>query len=177
MTVPSAHRKNITVAIGVTLLPVVYVAVLAGYALVIVGLPDPLNGVRLIIAVIVLTFTYDAAAFAIGSLWGTRPLAQTISPKKSWEGALGATLVVIPVAIVLATLIGDPLASISKPLGLAIVVSIFAPLGDLAESLIKRDLDVKDMGSILPGHGGVLDRIDSLLFVVPAAFLYFRIFL
>lgn len=71
----------------------------------------------------------------------------------------------------------DPLDTIQRSIGLAIVVAIFAPLGDLAESLMKRDLDVKDMGSILPGHGGVLDRIDSLLFVAPAAFLYFRIFL
>jgi phosphatidate cytidylyltransferase len=60
---------------------------------------------------------------------------------------------------------------------LAVVVAVLAPLGDLAESLIKRDLGVKDMGSVLPGHGGVLDRIDSVLFVVPAAFLFLRLIL
>ena len=177
MTVPQAHRKNITSSIGVTILPVVYVALLAGYALTTVTLDAPLNGPRLVIDVIVLTFAYDAVAFAVGSGWGSRPLAQTISPKKSWEGSAAATVVVIGVSVVMAALFVPALDTIPRSVGLAIVVAVFAPLGDLAESLIKRDLDVKDMGSILPGHGGVLDRIDSLLFVAPAAFLYFRIFL
>jgi phosphatidate cytidylyltransferase len=177
MTVPQAHRKNISSSIGVTILPVVYVALLAGYALTTVTLDAPLNGPRLVIDVIVLTFAYDAVAFAVGSGWGSRPLAQTISPKKSWEGSAAATVVVIGVSVVMAALFVPALDTIPRSVGLAIVVAVFAPLGDLAESLIKRDLDVKDMGSILPGHGGVLDRIDSLLFVAPAAFLYFRIFL
>jgi phosphatidate cytidylyltransferase len=177
MTVPQSHRKNITSSIGVTILPVVYVALLAGYALTTVTLDAPLNGPRLVIDVIVLTFAYDAVAFAVGSGWGSRPLAQTISPKKSWEGSAAATVVVIGVSVVMAALFVPALDTIPRSVGLAIVVAVFAPLGDLAESLIKRDLDVKDMGSILPGHGGVLDRIDSLLFVAPAAFLYFRIFL
>jgi phosphatidate cytidylyltransferase len=177
MTVPQAHRKNITSSIGVTILPVVYVALLAGYALTTVTLDAPLNGPRLVIDVIVLTFAYDAVAFAVGSGWGSRPLAQTISPKKSWEGSAAATVVVVGVSVVMAALFVPALDTIPRAVGLAIVVAVFAPLGDLAESLIKRDLDVKDMGSILPGHGGVLDRIDSLLFVAPAAFLYFRIFL
>jgi phosphatidate cytidylyltransferase len=177
MTVPQAHRKNITSSIGVTILPIVYVALLAGYALTTVTLDAPLNGPRLVIDVIVLTFAYDAVAFAVGSGWGSRPLAQTISPKKSWEGSAAATVVVIGVSVVMAALFVPALDTIPRSVGLAIVVAVFAPLGDLAESLIKRDLDVKDMGSILPGHGGVLDRIDSLLFVAPAAFLYFRIFL
>ncbi len=177
MTVPQAHRKNITSSIGVTIFPVVYVALLAGYALTTVTLAVPLNGPRLVIDVIVLTFAYDAVAFAVGSGWGSRPLAQTISPKKSWEGSAAATVVVVGVSVVMAALFVPALDTIPRAVGLAIVVAVFAPLGDLAESLIKRDLDVKDMGSILPGHGGVLDRIDSLLFVAPAAFLYFRIFL
>lgn len=177
MTVPAPHRKHIVVGIASTLLPVMYVAGLAGYALITLALPEALDGRALMISVIGLTFVYDTAAFGIGSVWGSRPLAQSISPKKSWEGAIGATLIVIIVAIAVLPNVVDPLESYGRALGLAIVVAIFAPIGDLAESLIKRDLDVKDMGSVLPGHGGVLDRIDSLLFVAPAAFLYFRIFL
>ena len=89
---------------------------------------------------------------------------------------MAATLTLVVAAGILSSLV-DPLDTLGRSMGLAVVVAIFAPLGDLAESLIKRDLDLKDMSSILPGHGGVLDRIDALLFVAPAAFLYFRIFL
>jgi phosphatidate cytidylyltransferase len=66
---------------------------------------------------------------------------------------------------------------VTRSVGLAVVVAIFAPLGDLAESIVKRDLGMKDIGSVLPGHGGVLDRIDAVLFVAPAAFLYLRLIL
>jgi phosphatidate cytidylyltransferase len=177
MTVPVAHRKHLTASIGLTMLPVIYVALLAGYALTTVTLPAPFDGARLVIDVIVLTFAYDAVAFAVGSGFGSRPLAQTISPKKSVEGSAAASVVVIGLSVVMAALFVPPMTGLVRPIGLAIVVAVFAPLGDLAESLMKRDLDVKDMGSILPGHGGVLDRIDSLLFVVPAAFMFFRIFL
>jgi phosphatidate cytidylyltransferase len=176
MTVPAAHRRNVTAFIAVTMLPVVYVAFLASFALTIVSLPAALDGTRLVIAVILLTFSYDAAAWLVGSVWGNRPLAQSISPRKSVEGAAGATIIVAIISVIVAAFV-PALDTIARELGLALVVAIFAPLGDLAESLLKRDLDVKDMGSILPGHGGVLDRIDSLLFVAPAAFLYFRIFL
>jgi phosphatidate cytidylyltransferase len=71
----------------------------------------------------------------------------------------------------------DILDTVGRSVGLAVVVAIFAPLGDLAESLLKRDLGIKDMGSVLPGHGGVLDRIDSMLFVAPAAFMLLRLIL
>ena len=177
MAQPPSQRRRITVSIGFTLLPVVYVSLLAGYALVTLALPQALDGQRLLMSVIALTVVYDMAAFAVGSIYGNRPLAPTISPRKSWEGVIGATLIVIIVAAGLVPIAVDSLGTIPKALGLALVVAVFAPLGDLAESLLKRDLGVKDMGSILPGHGGVLDRIDSLLFVVPAAFLYFRLFL
>jgi phosphatidate cytidylyltransferase len=177
MAQPSSQRRRVTVSIGFTLLPVVYVPLLAGYALVTLALPPALDGQRLMMTVIALTVVYDMAAFAVGSIYGNRPLAPAISPKKSWEGVIGATLVVIIVAAGLVPIAVDSLDTIPKALGLALVVAVFAPLGDLAESMLKRDLGVKDMGSILPGHGGVLDRIDSLLFVAPAAFLYFRLFL
>jgi phosphatidate cytidylyltransferase len=130
--------------------------------------------------VIGLTFIFDTSAFLVGSVWGgsffQRPLAPTISPKKSIEGLIGATLITIIVSMALVpsfvTLFEHKRV---ESLLLAIVVAAAATLGDLAESLIKRDLGIKDMGSILPGHGGVLDRIDSLLFVAPAAFLLFRL--
>jgi phosphatidate cytidylyltransferase len=175
MATPASHRRGTTGNVAVTVLGIGYVPLLAGYAL---ALLDQTDGRALVLSVIALTFVYDTAAFVVGSWWGSRPLAPTISPKKSVEGAIGGTLVVIAVAIgavaPFVETVSDPIA---RSVGLALVVAVFALLGDLAESLLKRDLGVKDMGSILPGHGGVLDRIDSLLFVAPAAFLFLRLIL
>jgi phosphatidate cytidylyltransferase len=176
IAVPAGHRKNTSANIGLTLLGVVYVPLLAGYALATLDLPD---GKVLLLAVVALTFVYDTAAFLFGSLWGgsffQRPMAPTVSPRKTWEGAIAAALLVVGISVAFVSSYvdafeGEPL----KALMLAVVVVIAATIGDLAESLLKRDLEVKDMGSVLPGHGGVLDRIDSLLFVAPAAFLFFR---
>jgi phosphatidate cytidylyltransferase len=172
---PSAHRRGATTNVALTILGVAYVPLLAAYALALLDQSTDARG--LVLSVIALTFLYDTAAFVIGSLWGAHPLAPTISPKKSIEGALGATLVVIAVAVGAVAPAVHVLNDFARSAGLAVVVAVFAPLGDLAESLLKRDLGVKDMGSILPGHGGVLDRIDSLLFVAPAAFLYLRLIL
>ncbi|HZD18515.1 MAG TPA: phosphatidate cytidylyltransferase, partial [Actinomycetota bacterium] len=98
----------------------------------------------------------------------------TVSPKKSWEGAIGATVVVLFVAIAIVPVAVD-VFSAGRAAGLAIVIAVAAPLGDLAESALKRDLGVKDMGSLLPGHGGVLDRIDAILFAAPAAYYFLRL--
>ncbi len=175
MAAPATHRKGTLVNLALTVLGIAYIPLLASYAL---ALLDQTDGRALVLSVIGLTFVYDTAAFVVGSWFGSRPLAPSISPKKSIEGALGATLVVIAVAVgVVASAVTDPLGTFSRSAGLAVVVAIFAPLGDLAESLLKRDLGLKDMGSVLPGHGGVLDRIDSLLFVAPAAFLFLRLIL
>jgi phosphatidate cytidylyltransferase len=173
MTVPPQHRRNVVANIAITTLGVAYIPLLAAYALAVLKLPD---GEGLTLSIIGLTFVYDTAAFGVGYFWGSRPLAPNISPKKSWEGAIGATLVTIAVAVAVVTQV-DLLDSIPNAVGLAVVVALFAPLGDLAESLIKRDLEIKDMGGILPGHGGVMDRIDSVLFVAPAAFIYLRLIL
>jgi phosphatidate cytidylyltransferase len=174
MTVPAQHRRNVAANIGLTVLGIVYIPLLAGYALTVLRLPD---GRGLALAIIGLTIAYDIAAFGVGYFWGSRPLAPNVSPKKSWEGAIGATLVVVAVAVGVVAAAVEILEPVSRSVGLAVVVAVFAPLGDLAESLIKRDLGIKDMGSILPGHGGVLDRIDAILFVAPAAFLYLRLIL
>jgi phosphatidate cytidylyltransferase len=158
--------------IGSTMFGIVYVPFLAGFILVILSQPN--SGRATMMAVLGLTFLYDVSAFAIGTFWGARALAPTISPKKSWEGLLGATVVTFAVAVAALPSV-SPIDTVARAVGLALVVVIFAPLGDLAESAIKRDLGVKDMGSILPGHGGILDRIDSVLFVAPAAFYFLRL--
>jgi phosphatidate cytidylyltransferase len=174
MTVPARHRRNVVSNIAITVLGVAYIPLLAAYALAVLKLPD---GEGLTLSIIGLTFVYDTAAFGVGYFWGSRPLAPNISPKKSWEGAIGATLVVIAVAVGVVGSWVSLLDTVPRSVGLAVVVALFAPLGDLAESLLKRDLEIKDMGGILPGHGGVLDRIDSVLFVAPAAFIYLRMIL
>ncbi len=174
MTVPEAHRRNVASNIGLTVLGIVWIPLFAGYVLALLQHPD---GRALVLSVLGLTVAYDASAFAVGYFWGSRPLAATISPKKSWEGAIGASLVVVALAIGVVAPAVDLLETIPRAVGLAVVVAVFAPLGDLAESIVKRDLQIKDMGSVLPGHGGILDRIDAMLFVAPAAFLYLRLIL
>jgi phosphatidate cytidylyltransferase len=172
MAAPASHRRGAAMNIGATVLGIAYIPLLASYALAMLSFAD---GRALVVSVIGLTFVYDTAAFIVGSWWGNRPLSPTISPRKSVEGAIGATLVVIAVSVGAVASSVTSLDTVGKSAGLAVVVAIMAPLGDLAESLLKRDLGVKDMGSVLPGHGGVLDRIDSVLFVAPAAFLFLRL--
>jgi phosphatidate cytidylyltransferase len=181
MAVPPTHRKDSLQNIGLTIMNVAYVPLLASYLIVtLVAFFPGSDGKALVVTVIGLTFVYDTAAFLVGSVWGgsffQRPLAPNTSPKKSIEGLIGATLITVIVSMALVPSFVGPFEDRRvESLVLAIVVAFAATLGDLAESLIKRDLGIKDMGSILPGHGGVLDRIDSLLFVAPAAFLLFRV--
>jgi phosphatidate cytidylyltransferase len=180
LTVPAPHRKDLVGNIGLTLLGLVWIPALAGSLLIILTTFDA----PVVVAVIALTFVFDTAAFLIGSVWGgsfvQRPLAPATSPKKSIEGLVGASLITVIVSMAFITSFVDAApgifsgARVNAAL-LGIVVSLAATFGDLAESLIKRDVGVKDMGSVLPGHGGVLDRIDSLLFVAPAALLLLRV--
>jgi phosphatidate cytidylyltransferase len=173
MAAPPAARKGTTVDVGATVLGVVYVPFLASFALVMLRVDPAEVGRNLLLAVVGLTILYDILAYAVGSMWGDRALAPTVSPSKSWEGAIGATLLILLVAISLVPSI-EPFTP-TRAVGLALIVAIFAPIGDLVESAFKRDLGVKDMSSILPGHGGILDRIDSILFTAPAAWYFFRL--
>jgi phosphatidate cytidylyltransferase len=180
MTVPPAHRKDSVGNIGLTLLGLVWIPALAGALLMILDA----FGREVVIAVVALTFVFDTAAFLIGSVWGgsfvQRPLAPATSPRKSIEGLVGASVITVIVSMAFVTAFVNVEPGIFadgrvNAMLLGVVVSLAATFGDLAESLVKRDLGVKDMGSVLPGHGGVLDRIDSLLFVAPAALLFLRV--
>lgn len=173
MTEPPMQRKNILLNAGLTILNMAWIPMLAGYLIVLSTYPD---GRALVIAVVGLTFLYDTAAFlagtVVGGAWFRRGMAPATSPKKSWEGFIAATIVTLFASVAFVSSFVEPLNDQRvNTMLLGLVVAVAATLGDLAESLVKRDLNVKDMSTILPGHGGVLDRIDSLLFVAPAAFL------
>jgi len=127
-----------------------------------------------ILALFVFIWVNDTAAYFIGSLTGKHKLIEHISPKKSVEGVIAGIFITLLVSLVFAGLY--PEFSWSLWLGFAAVVSLFGTLGDLFESLIKRTCAVKDTGSLIPGHGGILDRIDSLLVAVPAVYLYLIVF-
>jgi phosphatidate cytidylyltransferase len=172
MAAPAPTRKRLTTDAAVTVLGVLYVPVLASFAFLLLALPGDV-GRNVFLTVLGLTVLYDVCAYAVGSVWGNRPLAPTVSPRKSWEGAIGATLVLLLVSLAIVPSIEPFIASTA--VGLALLIAAAAPLGDLVESALKRDLGVKDMGSILPGHGGVLDRIDAVLFTAPVAYYFLRI--
>lgn len=132
------------------------------------------DGKALLMTMFVMIWLNDTGAFLVGSMIGKHKLFPRISPKKSWEGFIGGVVFAILAGVLAKVLFPVYFESISLIglAGLGLVVGIFATWGDLAESLIKRTLGVKDSGNILPGHGGILDRIDSLLLVVPASLLY-----
>lgn len=134
-------------------------------------------GTRVLLALFILIWINDTGAFCVGSLIGKRRLFERISPKKSWEGFFGGIIFSIGAAILFGTVFNKYFHNISLEfwIGFAVVITLFATWGDLFESLIKRTLHVKDSGKLLPGHGGILDRIDSLLLVAPAVILYFII--
>ncbi|MGI9084305.1 MAG: phosphatidate cytidylyltransferase [Aeromicrobium sp.] len=120
-----------------------------------------------IVAFILATIASDIGGYTAGVLFGKHPMAPTISPKKSWEGFTGSLLTGVAAGILVVTYALDGNWWVGILLGVAGVV--MATLGDLSESLIKRDLGIKDMGDLLPGHGGLMDRLDSLIAVAPVA--------
>jgi phosphatidate cytidylyltransferase len=158
-----------TVNIALTVLAFVYVGVLGGFAGLLLSLPN--DGVGWLVGVVLCAVAYDVTAWFVGSQMGRTPLLPRISPNKTLEGLLaGAVAAVVVGAMVGAAL--HPWADYGVGAGilLGLLVAITAPIGDLAESMLKRDLGIKDLGAILPGHGGVLDRFDAILFALPAAY-------
>lgn len=163
---------------SVTILGATYLGFLPAIATLIVGAPTPNPAWRaLIIFLIAVTVASDVGGYAFGSLLGKHKIASSISPKKSVEGYAGGFLLSLVVAAAFGVA-GRFLKNsfsywhLTNAIVAGVVVAIAASLGDLIESMLKRSLDVKDMGSILPGHGGILDRMDSLLISTPAFFGY-----
>jgi phosphatidate cytidylyltransferase len=149
-----------------------YVPFLAGFAALLAVPPDGPRRVTAFIAVVVCS---DVGGYVAGVLLGKHPMAPTVSPKKSWEGFAGSLLAcAVAGAIFFPTLFGAS-ALLGAVYGLAVVGA--ATLGDLGESMVKRDIGIKDMGTLLPGHGGIMDRLDSLLPTAPVAYVLLTAFL
>lgn len=143
-----------------------YVPFLAAFTMLMLAQDD---GPRRIIVFILVTIASDIGGYAVGVVAGRHPMAPSVSPKKSWEGLAGSVAACLLAGVLSVTLLLDGSWWAGALVGLAAVAT--ATVGDLSESLLKRDLGIKDMGSLLPGHGGMLDRIDSLLPTAPVVYL------
>ena len=158
--------------LGVTLLSVLWIGMFGAFAALVVNVPS--EGVSLLLLGIVGTVGHDVGAFFIGRAAGRTPMS-ALSPNKTVEGLIGGMVGSIVAVFVVAVLLGVGPFSAGGALLLGIVIAVMAPLGDLAESLFKRDLGIKDMGTLLPQHGGILDRFDGMLFVLPATYYVARL--
>jgi phosphatidate cytidylyltransferase len=157
---PGALRDAAAAVFAATYLPF-----MAGFVLLILDQP---SGELRVVLFVLLAVANDVGGYVAGVMFGRHPLARSISPKKSWEGLAGSIVLAVVVGVAGSLWVLDTSWLLGVALG--VLTAVTATAGDLAESLIKRDLDLKDMGSLLPGHGGVLDRLDSL--VVTAPFVY-----
>ena len=124
------------------------------------------------LSIFVFLWINDSGAYCVGSLLGRHKLFPRISPGKSWEGSIGGAVFVLAAAWAISEFLDQQMLNTIEWLGLGLTVVVFGTWGDLAESLFKRTLGIKDSGNILPGHGGMLDRFDSSLLAIPAAVVY-----
>jgi CDP-diglyceride synthetase len=168
-------RRSPLANLSVTVLAFAWTGVLASFAGLLLS-PSTFphrHGIAFMLGAVIAAVGYDIGGYVVGSRLGRHSLAPSVSPKKTWEGLAGGCAVAIAASAGVTSQIHPWRLGTALVLGL--IVAVVAPCGDLVESMIKRDLGVKDMGSILPGHGGMLDRIDALLFVLPAAYYFVRL--
>ena len=161
-------RQSATTSFGVTLLGVVWVGAGIGCLLLMRDIPE--FGFWAVMAVLFAVFAADTGAFFVGRTFGRHRMAPAISPNKSWEGFVGGVVAAVGMTFVILYRDRDEFLTIPESLLLGLVIALAAVLGDLFESSVKRDLEVKDSGRVLGGHGGMLDRLDSLLWAGPAAY-------
>jgi phosphatidate cytidylyltransferase len=160
------HRTDVTRTLGLTTLFGLWIGLFASYAPRLLDRPDGPVVVLGVIGAVILT---DIGGYAFGVPFGRHKVVPSVSPGKSWEGLVGG----VAAATVLAALVLPQLGDAFTPVTAAVVAFTAGAagfLGDIVQSMVKRDLGVKDLGAVLPGHGGVLDRVDGILFALPVAF-------
>lgn len=163
-------------SIASTLLVFCWIGVLGSFAALLLApslFPNK-HGIAFLVGAVITAAAYDVGALAVGAWIGRHPLAPRVSPNKTWEGFFGGAVAAVLAAVIIVHFIHP--WTIGKAAVLGIVVAVVSPIGDLSESLVKRHLGLKDMSRILPGHGGLLDRVDGLLFVLPATFYLVKAF-
>jgi phosphatidate cytidylyltransferase len=167
--------KSPTTDISLSLLGVMLVGFCMGHFVLMLGFDEISWTVPF--AIIVMIWVSDAVAYLAGSAIGRHKMFPRISPGKSWEGFLAGTAGVFIAAYVLQVILCRPWLDIGTAMELAVIVCIFAPLGDFSESLVKRELGIKDMSSLIPGHGGIMDRFDSMFFTAVISYYFLRFFI
>ena len=167
----SAQSKiDILDGLGATIFVYAWVGILGSYALLILS-PNTFankHGLTYLLGAIILTVANDTGALFFGRWLGRHPLNRVLSPNKTIEGSIGGTLLTLTVAVLLLPHMSP--WTLKRAIALGVALCVVVPLGDLFESMVKRTLGVKDLGSLLPGHGGMLDRIDGLLFALPTLY-------
>lgn len=168
------YRKSeyVFVNIGFTILGILYIAIPFSFANYIVFKDEVAYSSQLLLGFFFLTWAFDTLAYVFGVSFGKHRLFERISPKKSWEGFIGGMASSLGVAYVISIFFKE-LPFVQWAL-LSILISVFGTYGDLVESSLKRNIDEKDSGSLLPGHGGVLDRFDAVFFTLPLFYLYLQ---
>ncbi len=188
MTSELFRRQGEDCLIGwaLTFIGTCYIGWLFSYYILLRGLHTPLGsgwlaplhiapGAAWVYTVMAITWFEDAAAYFVGRTFGRHRMAPIISPNKSWEGAAAGFAAAIVAALLCVPLLGRPISA-TQAVGLGMAGGVAGPVGDIVESLIKRRIGLKDMGTIVPGHGGILDRVDSLLFSAPVIYYLILIF-
>lgn len=169
-------KDNAIANISITIFGIFYLSLLSFFILLREIAVDShvsyLTGAWLVVIVFASIWLCDTGAYLVGSSFGKHPLFKRVSPKKTWEGAIGGLVAAIAGCIGLKYLLMPSLLGISDCVIMGSIVGIFGQISDLIESLFKRDAGVKDSSHILPGHGGIFDRFDSPIFVVPLVYLY-----
>lgn len=161
------RRRNVVARVGATLLLGLWIGLLGSFGVLLV---DRDQGAVVALAVIGGAILTDVGGYVFGSWLGRHRVAPTVSPAKTWEGLVGGLATAVVLAAIVLPLLGDVLDDRVVAAVFALAGGIAGFLGDLVESMVKRDLGLKDMGTVLPGHGGVLDRVDGILLALPVGY-------